>query len=106
MALYYDDLDDEWVSRILSAPGYGWHLEFAVASLRMVTPGIFDGFPKPRIIIDHMGEGIPFQYSRAGDNLAAICKDRLQKSIQQYFHDNFQINTSTVFREGLLTLVV
>ena len=104
--LYYNDLDDQWVSNILSGPGYGWHQEVAICSLRLVCRGIFDKYPNLQIVIGHMGEAIPFYYYRFGDDLTAITKDKLQKPIQQYFNDNFWITTSAFFSDDLLRLAL
>ena len=78
--LYYNDLDDQWVSNILSGPGYGWHQEVAICSLRLVCRGIFDKYPNLQIVIGHMGEAIPFYYYRFGDDLTAITKGKLEKA--------------------------
>ncbi|MGI9295068.1 MAG: amidohydrolase family protein [Pseudomonadales bacterium] len=106
MDIYYNGLGDDWVSRILSGPGYGWHQEVALQSLRMITSGVFDKFPRLQIIIGHMGEGLPFFYWRFGDDLAAITNGKLNKPVQQYINDNFWITTSAFFRTELLTLVL
>lgn len=105
-ALYYDDLGDDRVSKVLSGAGYGWHQEVALQCLRMITRGVFDKYPKLQIVIGHMGEGLPFFYWRFGDDLAGITRQKLQKPIQQYFHDNFWITTSAFFRTELLQLVL
>lgn len=106
MDLYYDDLGNPWVSRVLSGAGYGWHQEVALQCLRMICGGVFDRHPKLQIIVSHMGEGLPFFYWRFGDDLARITADKLEKPVQQYFHDNFWITTSAFFRDELLTLVL
>ncbi len=106
MEVYYDGLGNEWVSRVLSGAGYGWHQEVALQCLRMIASGVFDRYPKLQIIVGHMGEGLPFFYWRFGDDLARITADKLQKPVQQYFHDHFWITTSAFFRDELLQLVL
>ena len=106
MDIYYNGLGNEWVSRVLSGAGYGWHQEVALQCLRMVASGVFDRFPKLQIVVGHMGEGLPFFYWRFGDDLARITADTLEKPVQQYFHDNFWITTSAFFRDELLRLVL
>ena len=106
MDIYYNGLGNEWVSRVLSGAGYGWHQEVALQCLRMIASGVFDRFPKLQIIVGHMGEGLPFFYWRFGDDLARITADTLRKPVQQYFHDNFWITTSAFFRDELLRLVL
>ncbi|MCY4432006.1 MAG: amidohydrolase family protein [Rhodospirillales bacterium] len=106
MDIYYNGLGNEWVSRVLSGAGYGWHQEVALQCLRMISSGVFDRFPNLQIIVGHMGEGLPFFYWRFGDDLARITADTLLKPVQQYFHDNFWITTSAFFRDELLRLVL
>ena len=88
MDIYYDGLGNEWVSRVLSGAGHGWHQEVALQCLRMITSGVFDRFPKLQIIVGQMGGGLPFFSWRFADDLARITSDTLQKPVQQYFHDN------------------
>ena len=66
MELYYNDVGDPLVGRVLSGAGYGWHQEVALQCLRMIVSGVFDRFPNLQIIIGHMGEGLPFFYWRFG----------------------------------------
>ena len=106
MDIYYDGLGNDWVSRVRSGAGYGWHQEVALQCLRMIASGVLDRFPKLQIIVGHMGEGLPFFYWRFGDDLAGITVDTLQKPVQQYFHDNTWITTSAFFRDELLRLVL
>ena len=102
----YDGLGDELVSRILSGPGYGWHQAVALQCLRLILAGTFDRFPGLQVVVGHMGEGLPFWYWRVGEDLDRIAKNRLQKPVQQYFHDNLWITTSAFFRDELLTLAL
>ncbi len=106
MDLYYSGLGDDWVSKILGGPGYGWHQEVALQCLRMIVSGVFDKFPDLQVIVGHMGEGLPFYYWRFGGDLAKATKRRLKKPVQQYLHDNFWMTTSAFFREELLTLLL
>jgi len=103
---YYSGFENPIVGKVLSGPGYGWHQEVAIQSLRLITQGTFDKFPNLQIIIGHMGEGLPFYYWRFGDDLADVTRHTLQKPVQQYIHDNFWITTSAFFRTELLNLVL
>lgn len=103
---YYDDLGDDLASRILGGPGYGWHQEVALQCLRLIVSGVFDRFPGLQVVVGHMGEGLPFYYWRVGEDLDRIVGQRLQKPVQQYFHDNLWITTSAFFRDELLDLAL
>ena len=62
---YYDGLP--WVPAYACAPGWGWHAEVADHILRMVLAGTLDRHPKLKIIIGHMGEGLPAMMDRCDD---------------------------------------
>ena len=44
----------------LSAFGWGWHSETGLHILRLYAAGLFDRFPRLKIVIGHMGELIHF----------------------------------------------
>jgi predicted TIM-barrel fold metal-dependent hydrolase len=48
----------------LSASGWGWHSDVALHILRLFSAGVFDKFPRLKIIAGHMGEMIPFMLHR------------------------------------------
>jgi predicted TIM-barrel fold metal-dependent hydrolase len=52
------------VANALSAWGWGWHSETAVHILRLFASGLFDRYPRLKIIIGHDGEMLPFQFDR------------------------------------------
>ena len=106
MDVYYDDLGDELVGRILGGPGYGWHQEVPLQCLRMIVGGVFDRHPALQVVVGHMGEGLPFYYWRFGEDLDRIAKRRLDKPVQRYFRDNLWITTSAFFRDELLALAL
>jgi predicted TIM-barrel fold metal-dependent hydrolase len=81
---------------ILSTAGWGWHAETAVHSLRLILCGVFDRFPGLKIIIGHLGEGLPYSLARSNAILASGAK-HLKQSIADYFHQNFYITTSGFF---------
>ncbi len=85
----------------LSISGWGWHMENCLHSLRLVLAGVFDKFPNLKIIIGHMGEGIPYYLDRA-DKKMAYGTSHLKKSIKEYFLSNFYITTSGFFSNETL----
>ncbi|KAL3417757.1 amidohydrolase [Phlyctema vagabunda] len=56
-------LPDE-VTTSIAAWGFGWHSDVAVHILRLYAAGVFDRFPKLKIIIGHMGEMMPYMLQR------------------------------------------
>jgi hypothetical protein len=80
----------------LSAAAWGWHAELGMHCLRLMVSGLFDRFPKLKIIIGHMGENLPFSIARASSVLARGAK-HLQRTIADYFCENFYVTTSGYF---------
>ena len=81
---------------VLSAPGWGWHVDTGMHCLRLMLGGVFDRFPKVKIIIGHMGEALPYYIVRADDFLARG-PVRAKRRILEYFQDHFYITTSGCF---------
>jgi hypothetical protein len=68
---YYSGLPEE-VEACLSTSGWGWHSETAMHVLRMVAAGVFEDLPKLKLIVGHMGEGLPFHLDRIEAMLSPV----------------------------------
>ncbi|GID28655.1 amidohydrolase family protein [Paractinoplanes brasiliensis] len=108
--IYYSTTRSEYTQEyqdyIFSGSGYGWHQEVLTQCIRMITYGVFDRFPKLKIIIGHMGEGLPFYYKRILEDMGEPTEDSLKKPFGQYFQDNFWITTSAFPQTELLDLLL
>lgn len=82
-------------SRSLGASGWGWHTETGLHILRLFAAGLFDKFPRLKIIIGHMGEMLPFQLERIC-NLSVRWGDR-ERLLKQVWNENIWITTSGVW---------
>jgi predicted TIM-barrel fold metal-dependent hydrolase len=80
----------------LSTAAWGWHAELGMHCLRLIVSGLFDRFPKLKIIIGHMGEDLPFSIARA-DSILARGANHLQRRVADYFCENFYLTTSGYF---------
>ncbi|MBR2817197.1 MAG: amidohydrolase [Reyranella sp.] len=80
--------------------GWGFAAETGLHAMRLIMSGTFDRFPKLRIVLGHMGEGIPFWLQRIDNRYLLEVKigatAKLPKLPSQYFLDNFVITTSGV----------
>lgn len=82
----------------LFGPVWSWTVETANHALRLVFGGVFDRFPKAKLILGHMGETLPFQLWRF-DSRWKIChaKERsLKLPPSEYLRRNLWITTSGV----------
>jgi len=80
----------------LSTAAWGWHVELGMHCLRLIVSGLFDHFPKLKIIIGHMGEDLPFSIARADSILSRDTK-HLKRGVSEYFLEHFYITTSGYF---------
>jgi predicted TIM-barrel fold metal-dependent hydrolase len=92
---YYADLGRP-IAMMLSGPGWGWHVDTGMHTLRIVLSGVFDRFPGLQLIIGHMGEAIPFNLARA-EGVMARGAAHLQRRISDYFLENIFVTTSGYF---------
>jgi predicted TIM-barrel fold metal-dependent hydrolase len=98
---------------LLSVGGWGWHSEVAVGCLRLIAAGVFDRFPKLKIIIGHMGENLPYALGRVDSILSRTTPHitftrilnggshngsaKLKRTAAEYFRENFYVTTSGFF---------
>ncbi|KKC27004.1 amidohydrolase family protein [Sphingomonas sp. SRS2] len=87
----------EW----LLGPTWAFGQETAVHALRLMGSGLFDEHPALKIIIGHMGEGLPISMWRVDNRNAWVTlpkKHPAKRPISHYFHNNFYVTTSGNFR--------
>ena len=89
----------------LLGPTWAFGQETAVHALRLMCSGLFDKYPKIKIILGHMGEGLPYNMWRVDHRNSWVkAKPRYpaKKKIVDYFNANFYITTSGNFRTQTL----
>lgn len=79
--------------------GWGWHLEAAVAALRLVVRGTLDRHPDLQLVLGHWGELLLFWTDRT-DILARVAG--LERPVSDYLRSNFHITSSGMFNPALL----
>ncbi len=92
---YFDGLPGPTGTQ-LSGPGWGWHSETALHILRMVLSGTFDRHPKLKMIVGHMGEGLPAMLMRC-DHVFGGKLAHLTRSVSDTVLDHVSITTSGLF---------
>ena len=74
-------------------------------ALRLIGSGLFDACPGLRIILGHLGEGLPYNMWRIDHHNAWVktpARHHAKKKIANYFHTNFFLTTSGNFRTQTL----
>lgn len=81
----------------LTGATWGWQVETASHALRLLFGGVFDRFPKVKVILGHMGEGLPFMRWRFDSRFAVYAHGvHLERLPSAYFGSNILITTSGV----------
>jgi 5-carboxyvanillate decarboxylase len=79
--------------------------------MRMIISGVFDDFPNLKVVLGHMGEGIPYwlyridyMYLKAPASLyyKSASGRRLKRKPSEYVRDNFLITTSGMNTHSVL----
>ena len=86
---YFEGYED------LARAGWGFALDTSCHFLRIVFAGVFDAYPDLKIILGHLGEGLPFAMHRLDDHTRPSARRRgLRKTPLEYLRDNLLVTTS------------
>lgn len=91
----------------LVGASWGWGVETATHALRLLFGGVFDRFPGIKVILGHMGEGLPFQRWRFDSRFAVYSHGiKLARAPSEYLGSNIVITTSGVCSPPTLTAAI
>jgi predicted TIM-barrel fold metal-dependent hydrolase len=79
----------------LQTAAWGFTVETATQGIRLVLSGVFDAYPDVKIILGHMGEGLPFLLWRIDHALSR--PGNRSVSFREQFSQHFYITTSGNF---------
>ncbi len=96
--VYYADYLERFPG-ILYAP-LGYTVEASVQAVRLVLSGIFDELPSLKIVLGHLGEGLPFLLRRIDRTLRDV--DGQSARFREIFTRNFYVTTSGFFSDAAL----
>jgi predicted TIM-barrel fold metal-dependent hydrolase len=89
----------------LAGPPHGYYAEVSLHVMRLIYSGLFDKYPGLKIILGHMGEGLPFWFPRidiAWLRGNPMGRPSIQKKPSEYLKSNFTITTSGMFFQPAL----
>lgn len=105
--IYYSDLPNHsGMAEALASYGWGWHSETALHVLRLLYSGIFDKFPKLKLIIGHMGEMLPMIMARSERAFKPGNGGANQRTLIDTFHEQVHITTSGFFTQPPLRIAL
>ena len=88
------------VATSLSRYDWGWHSETAIHFLRLFAAGLFDRYPKLKLVLRHLGEMLPFQLDRIQgitDGSWPHVGSTLQRPLRQVWDENVWITSAGMF---------
>ena len=92
MQAYFDGYEE------LALAAWGFGIETGVHFLRLLFAGVLDAFPDLKIILGHLGEGLPFMLHRINDQTRlAAARRGLKKAPAQYLTENLAVTCSGNF---------
>jgi predicted TIM-barrel fold metal-dependent hydrolase len=95
---YYKDYAEKFPNMLRAA--WGFTVETATQGIRLVLSGVFDQYPRLKIILGHMGEGLPFYLWRI--NMALTRDGAAPTWFRDAFCEHFWVTTSGFFSDPAL----
>lgn len=98
----------------LSQAMLGFAADAGLHAMRLILSGVFDEYPRVKVILGHMGEALPFWLWRMDSRFrevqrsegeAAGCYKDFQRTPSRYFRENFYVTTSGMFWAPTLEFV-
>jgi predicted TIM-barrel fold metal-dependent hydrolase len=91
---YYGDYLQDFPA--LNAAAWGFTIDTANQALRLILSGLFAAYPRLKVILGHLGEGLPFVLDRI-DAWINQWAARAPIALRDIFCENFYITTSGQF---------
>ncbi len=89
---YYQDYLKEYPQLLTAA--WGFTVETATQGVRLVLSGVFDAYPRVKVILGHLGESLPFSLWRIN---MALSRGERPSTFRDTFCEHFWITTSGNF---------
>jgi 2,3-dihydroxybenzoate decarboxylase len=85
----------------LRSSPWGFAVETSIHALRLCGSGLFDDFPNLKIVVGHLGEGIPFGLWRIDARMRFSPRGyRGRRPLGDYFREHFHITVSGNFNDA------
>ncbi|HEY0300201.1 MAG TPA: amidohydrolase family protein [Rhizomicrobium sp.] len=107
----HPDLIKPMLERGLDGAIFGFGVDTGLHALRLIVAGLFDRFPKLKLVLGHLGEALPFWLFRLDFmHRAGVAAKRyesmkpLKRTIGDYMRDNVYVTTSGMASEPSIKL--
>jgi predicted TIM-barrel fold metal-dependent hydrolase len=99
---YYKEYVEKYPGILRAA--WGFTVETATQGLRLALSGVFDKYPKLKVIFGHLGEGLPFLQWRI--NFAFGRDQHGSRGFRDVFSEHYYVTTSGFWSDPALLLCV
>lgn len=84
----------------LAGSVWGFTVDTSTHVLRLMSGGVFDAYPKLKIILGHLGETLPASIWRISNRMQLTPHDgaKFKRPFAEYMQENFYVTTSGNFR--------
>ena len=98
-AKQYDGNYTKQAALALSSYIWGWHSDCGLHFFKLFLSGLFDQFPKLKIILGHMGEAVPFMLDRFEwfETLLGAKLGTRKRQMREVWDTNVWVTTSGMF---------
>lgn len=90
--------------------GWGYGVEAGTHAIRLIAAGLFDRFPDLRLVLGHMGEGLPLWIDRLDNRyeweVGMTGRRRLERRPGDYIRSNVYVSTSGMNYPSPLRLAI
>jgi len=95
----------------LAGPTWGFGAQAAISAMRLIFSGIFDKYPRLKIILGHLGEGLIFWIYRVDFSFKKPWMDKeirpkIQKAPSEYIRNNFYVCNSGMYSAPVFSYVL
>jgi predicted TIM-barrel fold metal-dependent hydrolase len=91
----------------LAGSPWGFAVETSIHALRLMGSGLFDEYSRLKLILGHLGEGLPFGIWRVDHRISrGTVRPQAKLPMAQYLRENFYVTTSGNFRTQALSDVI
>ncbi|MBK1896085.1 amidohydrolase family protein [Chryseobacterium paridis] len=104
---YYSNIGDQTGPfDAIACWGWGWHSETAIHVLRLLVAGVFDTYPRLKIIIGHMGEMLPMMWDRSNKAFQPGNGGKNKRTLIETFKQQLYMTTSGIFTQPPLQIAL
>ncbi|MFP7296254.1 amidohydrolase family protein [Neobacillus niacini] len=91
-----NDMRVEGYGFTVAGPALGFTLDTIITITRMIVSGLFDRLPNLKVVLGHLGEGLPFLLDRMDNRVKFLPNPfiKCKEDVSYYFKNNIYVTTS------------